>query len=91
MLWHRTHYLDSGPVAGVGRLRWDAARRVLVDEIGERIWLEVELVAGVTGREVTMRSGRQWLRVMGLRLRVPHVLAGGARTREWEEPDAASA
>ena len=34
-----------------------------------------------------MTSGRQWLRVAGLRLPLPRLLVGGARTREWEEPD----
>jgi hypothetical protein len=87
MVWQRTHYVNSRPVSGVGLLRWDAARNVLVDEIGERKWLEVELTPSLEGRAVTMRSGRQWLRIAGLRLRLPRLLVGGARTREWEEPD----
>ncbi len=87
MVWQRTHYVNARPVLGVGLLRWDAARSVLVDVIGERKWLEVELTPSLDGRAVTMRSGRQWLRLLGLRLRLPQLLVGSARTREWEEPD----
>ena len=72
---------------GVGLLRWDAARNVLVDEIGRGRWLEVELTPRLDGRAITMRSGRQWLRLLGLRFPLPQLLVGGARTREWEEPD----
>jgi len=87
MLWHRTHYVSSGPVAGIGLLRWDAARGVLIDEIGEGRWLEVELTPRLEGRSVTMQSGRHWLRIAGLTLRLPRLAVGSARTREWEEPD----
>jgi hypothetical protein len=87
MVWQRTHYLNTGPVVGVGLLHWDGARRALIDVIGRRKWLEVELTPSLAGRAVTMKSGRQWLCVMGLRFRLPQALVGGARTREWEEPD----
>ena len=87
MLWQRTYYVNARPILGVGLLQWDGARRVLIDVIGTRKWLEVELTPTLDGRAVTMRSGRQWLRVLGLRLRLPQLLVGGARTREWEEPD----
>jgi hypothetical protein len=87
MVWQRTHYFDGTPVVGVGLLRWDAARQVLVDVIGDRRWLEVELTPGIEEHAVTMRSGRQWLCLLGFRLPLPRLLVGGARTREWEEPD----
>jgi len=87
MVWQRTHYVNTAPVLGVGLLRWDAARRVLVDVIGERQWLEVELTPSLDGCAITMRSGRQWLRLLGFRLRLPQFIVGSARTREWEEPD----
>ena len=72
---------------GVGLVRWNAARGVLVDEVGRRKWLEVELTPGLDDGAVTMCSGRQWLRFAGLRLPLPRLIVGGARTREWEEPD----
>jgi len=87
MVWERTYVLKNTPVAGVGRLRWDTQRRVLVDDVGRRRWLEVELLPCLEDRAVVMRSGRQWLRVLGLRLPLPALVAGSARTREWEEPD----
>ena len=87
MRWERTHYATSGPVHGVGLLHWDASRGALIDVIGKRQWLEVELLPRVEGRAVEMTSRRQWLRVAGLRLPLPRFLVGGARTREWEEPD----
>lgn len=87
MLWQRTYYVNARPILGIGLLQWDGARGVLIDVIGTRKWLEVELTPTLDGRAVMMRSGRQWLRVLGLRLRLPQLLVGGARTREWEEPD----
>jgi hypothetical protein len=87
MLWQRTHYVNGEPILGIGLLRWSAARRVLIDVIGKRGWLEVELTPALDGRAVTMCSGRQWLRLFGLHLRLPQLLVGGARTREWQEPD----
>lgn len=87
MVWHRIHYVNAEPVSGVGLLRWDATRGVLIDEIGRRKWLEVELTPSLEGRAVTMHSGRHWLHIAGLRLPLPRLLVGSARTREWEEPD----
>ena len=87
MRWERTHYATSGPVHGVGLLHWDASRGALIDVIGTRRWLEVELLPRVEERAVEMTSRRQWLRLGGLRLPLPSLLVGGARTREWEEPD----
>jgi len=87
MLWHRTHYAGTKLVSGVGVLRWDPARSVLIDSIGKGTWLEVELIATVEQQAVVMSSRRYWLRLGRLRIRLPHVLFGTARTREWEEPD----
>ena len=87
MTWRRTHYVNAQPVMGVGLIRWDAARQLLIDEIGPRRWLEVELTPHADGHAVIMRSGRQWLRLLGLRLPLPRLLVGTALTREWEEPD----
>ena len=87
MRWERTHHLMSGPVHGVGLLRWDAAGGALIDVIGNRGWLEVELLPRVEELAVTMTSRRQWLRIAGFRLPLPRLLVGGARTREWQEPD----
>lgn len=87
MLWHRTHYSNSKPVSGIGLLRWAPSRHVLIDSIGKRSWLEVELVPTVEDRTVVMTSRRQWLRIGRVRLPLPRALFGTAQTREWEEPD----
>ena len=87
MLWHRTHDSGTRLVSGIGELRWDPARRVLIDSIGKRKWLEVELVATVEQQAVLMTSRRCWLRLGRLRIRLPRVLVGAAHTREWEELD----
>lgn len=83
MLWHRTHR----PGRGLGSIRFDAARQRLVDSIGCDGRLEVELAPSVEDHAVLLRSGRQWIRLLGLRVPLPRPLFGGADTREWEEPD----
>jgi len=87
MTWRRTHLEKGKPVHGVGLVRWEERARVLVDRIGERGWLEVELVPRIEGGAVAMTSRRQWVRVAGLRLPLARWLFGGAATREWEERD----
>ena len=86
MLWHRTHYRRSRPISGIGLVRWDADRGVLVDSIGQTKRLEVELVPRVDDQAVVMTSRRQWFCIAGIRLPLPCFLFGSARTREWEEP-----
>jgi hypothetical protein len=87
MLWHRTHHSTSGPVSGIGVLRWEPSRRVLIDSIGKGGRLEVELVPMVEDRAVVMASRRQWFRLGRLRLPLPRIFFGTAVVREWEEPD----
>ena len=87
MTWRRTHERRGAPVHGVGLVRWDDRARVLVDRIGARGWLEVELVPRVEGGAVAMTSARQWVRFAGMRLPLARWIFGGAATREWEEGD----
>jgi hypothetical protein len=87
MTWLGTHVVKGEPVHRRGLMRWEPDDRVLVDRIGPGGWLEVELVPRIDGGAVTMTSARQWVRLAGLRLRLPRWLFGGAATREWEEPD----
>ena len=87
MLWHRTHHAGTKLVSGVGALRWDPARHVLIDSIGKGKWLEVEFTAAVEQQAVVMTSRRYWLRLGRLRIPLPRVLFGTAHTRKWEEPD----
>lgn len=87
MLWHRTHHTAAKLLSGIGVLRWDPSRRILIDSIGRGTWLEVELVATVENGAVIMRSRRQWARIGSIRLPLPRFLFGTAETREWEESE----
>jgi Domain of unknown function (DUF4166) len=83
MLWRRDH----ASARGLGSIRFDPARRVLVDSIGARGRLEVELDPSVEDRAVILRSRRQWIRWLGIRWRLPRLLFGGAEAREWENSE----
>lgn len=87
MLWRRTYHSGKELVSAVGVMRWDPVRRALIDSTGRGECLEVELIATVEQQAVVMTSRRYWLRLGRLRIRLPRVLFGSARTREWEEPD----
>lgn len=86
MLWRRTLEAGSATVGAFGVMRWDARRRALVDTLGKRRAIEVELVAAVEGGALALASRRQWLRVLGLRLPLPRGLVGSACIREREAP-----
>jgi hypothetical protein len=84
MVWRR-----SAPKGCVGLVRWDPRRGALVDATGPRGMLQAELLARVDGQgALALASGRQWLRVLGLRVPLPRALVGGARVREREEKGA---
>jgi hypothetical protein len=83
MLWHREH----SPGYGLGCIRYDASRRLLVDSIGARGRFEVELVPSVEDSALVLRSRRQWIRLPWLRLPLPRILFGVAEAREWEQAD----
>jgi len=84
MIWQRTIYFRQGARRFVGEIVLAPGRNSLVDEHG---LLQVELLPRVVGGTVTMDSGRQWLVLGRLRLRLPHRLSGPAAIREWAEPD----
>lgn len=86
MLWRRTLLGARATIDNVGVMRWDARRGALVDAIGARRAIEVELVPGVDGAGLVLASRRQWLRLAGARVPLPRWLAGSALVREWEEP-----
>jgi hypothetical protein len=85
MLWRRTLRGERATIENVGVMRWDARRGALVDAIGRRGAIEVELVPAVDGAALALASRRQWLRVAGVRIRLPRWLAGSASVREREE------
>ena len=96
MLWQRTHFVDARPILGVGLLRWDSARRVLIDAIGKRQWLEVELTPALDGRAITMqlraavalRARASPPPAIAARRRRAHARMGGTRRAARPQPDA---
>ena len=84
MIWDRTLYLQRATVQIAGLMVFDADKQILVDSIGKRRTLKVELAARVEERRVIMKSRRQWIRVLGLTVRLPRWLCGGASIAEWE-------
>lgn len=87
MVWQRTLRDGRGSGDQIGMMRWDPRRGALVDTIGPRRAIRVELVPSVEDGTLSLVSGRQWLRVAGIPLPLPRALVGSARVREWEEPD----
>jgi hypothetical protein len=85
MLWRRTLLGARATIDNAGVMRWDARRGALVDAIGRRGAIEVELVPGVDGADLVLASRGQWLRVLGARIPLPRWVAGSAVVREREE------
>jgi hypothetical protein len=88
MLWRRTLKGARTTIDNVGHMRWDARHKALVDAIGHGKAIEVELLPSVDMEEksLVLTSRRQWLRILGVRVRLPRWLAGSAVVREREEP-----
>ena len=86
MLWRRTLRGPRSTVDAFGVVRWDPRRRGLVDTLGRRRAIEVELIPGVEGDALALASRRQWLRVLGFRVPLPRAIVGSARVREREAP-----
>jgi len=87
MLWRRVLRDGARMVDAFGIVRWDPRRRALVDTLGRRQAIEVELVPRVEGGALVLASRRQWLRLLGLRIPLPRAVAGSASAHEREGPD----
>jgi hypothetical protein len=66
---------------------FDPERGAIVDRLGRRGHLEVELHPQVEDGAMLVRSGRQWFCLGPLRLPRPAWLCGHAEVREWEAAD----
>ncbi len=89
MTWVRTFHFAAGSQVFRGVITHDPRRGVLIDRVGRAGRIEVELTPTVdvgTG-VLSLRSGRQWLHVARLRLRLPRWLVGSAEIREWQGTD----
>ncbi len=56
----------------------------LHDFMGNRRGFEVRMALSITGGFLTMRSDRQWIRVLGVRVRIPQ-LATVTVSESWQE------
>lgn len=71
----------SRPERFVDALRLGSEPGTLLNYLGERRTVEIELACGVNSSgEFVMRSRRAWLRFAGLRLRLPRLLGVDARS-----------
>lgn len=68
-------------------MRYDTRKKVILDSLGRGGFLLVELHPTLDQNAITIRSGRQWILLPGLplRIRLPRLLAGEAMIREWQE------
>ena len=87
MTWTRTFRLPRRTRRFDAVMVHDPHRGVIDDRLGTGR-LETELHVGTDAGAVTMRSGRQWLHLGRLRIRLPGILVGRARVREWQVDDA---
>ncbi len=70
-------------------MRYDEKADAILDVLGDRSHLLVELVPTIEDGAITLRSRRQWLTPFGLpmRIRLPRFLAGEATIEEWQESE----
>ena len=87
MFWSRTLHFPHGSRRFEGVLGFDSALCLPIEWLGRGRWLEAELHCRIVHRDVCTVTGRQWLRIGRLRLRVPRLLAGQASLREWQQND----
>jgi hypothetical protein len=87
MAWTRILHFPAGRFRCEGDVTFDPTRRVLVERLGPCRRLEAELHCTVRQGELHTVSGRQWLHLGPLRLRIPRLLAGRATLREWQRED----
>jgi hypothetical protein len=87
MSWRRALLFAGAPCVYEGAVTYDSTRGFLVEWLGPRRRLETELGCTIDRGELHTVSGRQWLRIGRLRIRVPSLLAGRAMLREWQRAD----
>jgi hypothetical protein len=70
-------------------MRYDEKADVILDALGHRRHLLVELVPTIEDGTITLRSCRQWLMPFGapIRIPLPRFLTGEATIQEWQESE----
>jgi hypothetical protein len=82
MSWKRTFFFEEGAQCFYAEMVYDAERGLIVDYLGNRGQLEVELETRVENGAMCIASGRQWWHIGKFRLALPDWLKGSARVRE---------
>lgn len=85
MTWERLFYFPKGCQRFFATMLYDPQRQLILDYLGNRGQLEVELQAQIRQGGMFITSGKQWWRVGHWRLPFPKLLAGQAKVCEWQE------
>jgi len=85
--WERVLTFPHAVRRFAGAFAFDPQRGTVLEWLGAGRRLETELTCRAEAGALHVTSGRQWLRVTGLCVRVPGLLAGRARLREWQRSD----
>ncbi len=87
MTLSRTFHFPSNDRRFEGEIIFDPTRKTMIYHLGAARRLEVEMDVHTRNGEMRALSGRQWFHLLGLRLPIPHLLAGRALGREWQRSD----
>ncbi len=87
MEWNRSFYFPNGVRHFNALMHYDAENAVILDWFGTLHHLEAELHPATEAGHFVMESGKQRLRLGGLKIPLPSFVAGKAIVREWEQPD----
>jgi len=89
MTFERTFHFPDVERRFEATMLYDERADVILDALGHRRHLLVELVPTIDDGGITLRSRRQWLTPFGLPIRfpLPRFLAGEATIQEWQESE----
>ena len=87
MVWSRQFHFPKVTRCFDAVMRYDEERACIVDWLGGKGGMEVELHARLIERGIEIESGKQWLRIGRANLPIPSWIAGRATIREWMDED----
>lgn len=87
MVWSRQFRFPNVTRRFDAVMRYDKERECIVDWLGGKGGMEVELHARPIDHGIEIQSGKQWLRIGRANLPVPSWIAGKATIREWMDKD----
>ena len=87
MVWSRQFRFPKVTRRFDAIMRYDKDRECIVDWLGGKGGMEVELHAQLIEQGIEIESGKQWLRIGRANLPVPSWIAGKATIREWMDEE----